>query len=149
MFLRCTKRRKSGKEHLYWSVVENKRVGGGRVVQRHVLYLGEINNSQQDAWRKSIEVFEEGKARPSTVALFPEERTEPLNDLNIVRVRLDAMALLRPRQWGARWLSCQLYEKLGLGRFWSERLPPNRKGTRWDLILQTLVSYRLISPGSE
>ena len=77
MFLRCTKRRKSGKEHLYWSLVENKRVGGGRVVQRHVLYLGEINSSQQEAWRKSIEVFEEGKARPTTVALFPEERTEP------------------------------------------------------------------------
>jgi transposase len=149
MFLRCTRRKKSGKEHLYWSVVENKRVGGGRVVQRHVLYLGEINNSQQEAWRKSIEVFEEGKARPTTVALFPEERTKPVDDLSIVRVRLDAMALLRPRQWGACWLSCQLYEKLGLDRFWSERLPPNRKGTRWDLILQTLVSYRLISPGSE
>lgn len=73
MFLRCTKRKKSGKEHLYWSLVENKRVGGGRVVQRHVLYLGEINHSQQEAWRKSIEVFEEGKARPTTVALFPEE----------------------------------------------------------------------------
>ena len=76
MFLRCTKRTKAGKEHSYWSLVENKRVSGGRVVQRHVLYLGEINDSQQEAWRKSIEVFEEGKARPTTIALFPEERIE-------------------------------------------------------------------------
>jgi hypothetical protein len=149
MFLRCTNRKKAGKEHHYWSLVENKRVGGGRVVQRHVLYLGEINDSQQEAWRKSIEIFEEGKARPTTVALFPEERIGPIADASIVRVRLDALVLRRPRQWGACWLSCQLYEKLGLDGFWAKLLPPNRKGTRWDLILQTLVSYRLISPGSE
>ena len=149
MFLRCTKRKKSGKEHHYWSLVENKRVESGRVVQRHVLYLGEINDSQREAWRKSIEIFEEGKVRPATVALFPEDRIGPVDDASIVRVRLDAMALRRPRQWGACWLSCQLYEKLGLDGFWAKCLPPSRKGTRWDLILQTLVSYRLISPGSE
>jgi hypothetical protein len=149
MFLRCTKRKKAGKEHQYWSVVENKRVGRGRVVQRHVLYLGEINDSQREAWRKSIEVFEEGKPRPTTVALFPEERLGPVDDQSIVRVRLDAIALRRPRQWGACWLTGQLYEKLGLDGFWAERLPPSRKGTRWDLILQTLVSHRLIAPGSE
>ena len=149
MFLRCTKRKKSGKEHHYWSLVENKRVESGRVVQRHVLYLGEINDSQREAWRKSIEIFAEGKVRPTTVALFPEDRIGPVDDASIVRVRLDAMALRRPRQWGACWLSCQLYEKLGLDGFWAKCLPPSRKGTRWDLILQTLVSYRLISPGSE
>ena len=58
MFLRATTRKKDGKEHRYWSVVENRRVAGGRVVQRHVLYLGEINSSQELAWRKSIEVLE-------------------------------------------------------------------------------------------
>jgi hypothetical protein len=149
MFLRCTNRKKAGKDHHYWSRVENKRVGGGRVVQRHVLYLGEINDSQQEAWRKSIELFEEGKARPTTVALFPQERMGPVDDASIVRVRPEALVLRGPRQWGAGWLSCQLYEKLGLDGFWAKHLPPNRKGTRWDLILQTLVSYRLISPGSE
>lgn len=149
MFLRCTKRKKCGKEHRYWSLVENKRVGGGNVVQRHVLYLGEINDSQQEAWRKSIEIFEDGKTRPTTVALFPEERLGPIDDQSIVRVRLDGLQLRRPRQWGACWLAGQLYEQLQLDRFWAERLPPNRKGTPWNLILQTLVSYRLISPGSE
>jgi hypothetical protein len=54
MFLRKTPRKKDGKTHDYWSVVENKRVAGGRVVQRHVLYLGEINSSQAAVWRKAI-----------------------------------------------------------------------------------------------
>ncbi|CAN5259154.1 IS1634 family transposase [soil metagenome] len=149
MFLRCNLRRKDGKEHHYWSIVENKRVGGGKVVQRHVLYLGEINDSQREAWRKSIEIFEDGHPHPRTVALFPAERMAPVADESIVRIRLDAMELHRPRQWGACWLACQLYEQLELDRFWAERLPPSRKGTRWDLILQTLCVYRLLDPGSE
>jgi|SRR5215472_13160276 len=74
MFLRCKVRRKDGKQHRYWSVVENTRVAGGRMVQRHVLYLGEINDSQELAWRRSIEVLEAGAARPRTLSLFPEDR---------------------------------------------------------------------------
>jgi len=149
MFLRCHERRKNGKEHRYWSVVENKRVSGGRVVQRQVLYLGEINDSQHEAWQKTIEVFEEGHATPRTVALFPEDRATTISAESIVRIRLKEMHLCRPRQWGACWLSCHLYEQLGLDAFWEERLRSSRKGTRWDLILKLLVMYRLIDPGSE
>ncbi len=69
--LRCTNRRKNGKAHRHWNVVENRRVSGGRVVQRQVLYLGEINGSQREAWRKTIEVFDEGAAAARTMALFP------------------------------------------------------------------------------
>ena len=106
MFLRSTIRRKDGKEHRYWSVVENRRVAGGRVVQRHVLYLGEINSSQELAWRKSIEVLEEGAVRPRTLALFPEDRCEGvLPDASIVRLKLSQLRLERPRQWGACWLA--------------------------------------------
>lgn len=94
MFLRCSSRKKDGKDHRYWSIVENKRVNGGRVVQRHVLYLGEINSTQELAWRKSIEVFEEGQVRPSTIALFPEDRCEALiPDESIVQVRLSQLRL--------------------------------------------------------
>jgi len=149
MFLRYTTRKKNGKEHRYYSLVENKRAAGGRVVQRHALYLGEINDSQQEAWRKTIEIFEEGKARPRTVALFPEDRTDAVEDADIVRIRLSQLSLHRPRQWGACWLACQLWEQLGLDQFWAQRLPPSRKGTRWDWVLQVLVAYRLIDPGSE
>src|SRR5271165_4016415 len=150
MFLRQTIRRKDGKEHRYFSVVENKRVIGGRVVQRHVLYLGEINDTQELAWRKSIEVFDEGAARPRTLSLFPEDRCEGLlPDASIVRLKLSQVRLQRPRQWGACWLAVTLWRELHLDRFWAERLPVSRKGTRWDQVLLVLATYRLLAPGSE
>lgn len=149
MFLRCTQRYKDGKSHRYWSIVENRRVAGARVVQRHVLYLGEINDSQRAAWRKTIEVFEDGATAPTTMALFPEDRAGEVADETVVPIRLGDLELHRPRQWGACWLACHLYEQLELDEFWAQRLPTTRKGTRWDLILQALTCYRLIDPGSE
>jgi hypothetical protein len=128
MFLRAKIRPKDGKQHRYWSVVENRRVGGGRVVQRHVLYLGEINSSQEAAWRRSIEVLEAGAERPRTLSLFPEDRCEGLlPDSSIVRLKLSAVRLCRPRQWGACWLALRLWRELELDRFWAERLPASRK----------------------
>jgi len=150
MFLRATIRKKDGKEHRYWSVVENRRVRGGRVVQRHVLYLGEINSSQELSWRKSIEVLEDGARVPRTLALFPEDRCEGLlADESVVRLRLSQLRLRRPRQWGACWLALTLWGWLDLDTFWGERLAPSRKGTRWDQVLFVLAAYRLIAPGSE
>jgi hypothetical protein len=150
MFLRKTQRKKDGKTHDYWSVVENKRVAGGRVVQRHVLYLGEINSSQAAVWRKAIEVLDDEAGHWRTLALFPEDRCEAVaSDTSVVQLRLSDMRLCRPRQWGACWLAGQLWQAVQLDDFWAERLPPNRKGTRWDQVLLVLVSYRLIAPGSE
>jgi hypothetical protein len=139
MFLRSTCRKKNGKQHRYFSIVENKRLGDGRVLQRHVLYLGEINWSQELAWRKSIEVFEEGKEKPSTLALFAEDRCAAENsDQSMVRVRLSELRLCRPRQWGACWLVVKLWQELELDRFWGKRLGISRKGTRWDEVLLVL-----------
>ena len=150
MFLRASTRKKDGKEHRYFSVVENKRVSGGRVLQRHVLYLGEINSSQELAWRKSIEVLEEGSQGARTLALFPEDHCEGLiGDESIVRLKLSQLRLCRPRQWGACWFALTLWHELGLDQFWAERLVVGRKGTRWDQVLLVLVVYRLIAPGSE
>ena len=150
MFLRSTSRKKNGKQHRYFSIVENKRLADGRISQRHVLYLGEINSSQELAWRKSIEVFEEGKDKPSTLALFPEDRCEAeISDESMVRVRLSELRLCRPRQWGGCWFAVKLWRELELDRFWRDRLGISRKGTRWDEVLLVLVAYRLIAPGSE
>jgi hypothetical protein len=149
MFLRQIRRKKDGKTHVYWNIVENRRLDDGRVVQRQVLYLGEIGSSQATAWRKAIEVFDEAAGEPRTLALFPEDRCEAIDDASAVRVCLSALTLRRPRQWGACWLAGQLWRELQLDRFWAERLPPSRKGTRWDQILQVLAAYRLIAPGSE
>ena len=150
MFLRRIERRKNGKTHLYWSLVENKRLDGGGVVQRHVLYLGEINSSQAEVWRKAIEVFDADAGSSRTLALFPEDRCEvAVDDASVVRLRISEMRLHRPRQWGACWLAGLLWRELQLDRFWAERLPASRKRTRWDQVLQVLVAYRLIEPGSE
>ena len=146
VFLRCNRRNKDGKDHEYWSVVESRRLADGRVVQRQVLYLGEINASQREAWRKTIEIDDEGRRRQ--VSLFPAG-SMPADDVQAIGVRLSELRLERPRQWGACWLSCELWRQLGLDRFWTARLKPSRQGTPWLKVLQTLVAYRLIDPGSE
>src|SRR5260370_1231406 len=129
MSFRFSIRKKEGKTHRSWSIVENRRISGGRVLQRHVLYLGEINDSQELAWRRSIAVLEEGAEQPRTLSLFPEDRCEGLlPDTSIVRLKLTALQLRRPRQWGARWLVQRLWRELELDGFWGERLPPTRKG---------------------
>src|SRR3954470_16880583 len=113
MFLRQTRRKTDGKTHTYWSVVENQRLQNGRVVQRQVLYLGEISPSQAAAWRKSIEVFDEAAGQGRTLALFPEDRCAAVApDTSVVQLRLSAMWLCRPRQWGACWLAGQLWSVL-------------------------------------
>jgi transposase len=149
MFLRSKTRKKDGKEHRYWSVVENRRVADGRVVQRHVLYLGEINDAQRAAWCRSIEVFDEDRSASARMALFPQDRSAPELACAVVQVNLSGLQLRRPRQWGACWLACELWDLLELDAFWGTRLRPSRKGTRWLNVLKTLVAYRLIDPGSE
>jgi transposase len=150
MFLRSTKRKKDGKEHRYWSIVENRRLPRGRVLQRHVLYLGEISSSQEQAWRKSVEVFDERAGNSRTLALFPDDQVDGCaTDESVVRLRLSELRLCRPRVWGSCWLALKLWELLELDQFWAARLPKSRKGTRWDHVLFVLVAYRLLAPGSE
>ena len=146
MFLRCNRRKKDGKTHDYWSVVENRRCSDGRVVQRQVLYLGEINASQREAWRKTIELQDAGTRRQ--VALFPEG-SMPVDDVDAIGVRLSELSLRRPRQWGACWLALQLWQQLELDSFWRPRLARAQGNTPWLKVLKTLVAYRLIDPGSE
>ena len=144
-----TKRIKDGKEHRYWSIVENHRLSGGRVVQKHVLYLGEINDSQREAWWRSIEILENGKQTPRRISLFPEDRMMQSTDHDVIHVHVNQMRLNRPRQWGACWMALLLWDKLQFDRYWAGKLPPSREGTRWLNILKILVCYRLIQPGSE
>ena len=149
MFLRHTKRWKDGKEHLYWSVVENRRRKGGRILQKTVLYLGEINDSQKEQWIRAIEVFDETLGSPRQLKLFSHRRPLPDCAPDGVQVRLDRMELHRPRQWGACWLFAKLWKQLHLDTFWRERLGASREGTDWEHVLQLLCCYRLLEPGSE
>lgn len=149
MFLRANNRFKDGKPHRYWSVVENRRVAGGRSVQKTLLYLGEINDSDKAAWTRAIEAVDE-REQTRQIHLFPEDRTpDPLLKHPTLQLRLSHIELARPRQWGGCWLALELWHRLGLDAFWQPLLPDSQKGTPWLKVLKTLVVYRLLAPGSE
>jgi hypothetical protein len=112
----------NGKQHRYFSVVENRRVGQNRTAQRTVLYLGEINDSQEATWRQTLEVFDESHQRYTTLSLFPEDREIPAESSNSIQVKLSEMELRRPRAFGNCWLGCELWLQLQLEQFWEEKL---------------------------
>jgi transposase len=149
MFLRSTNRRKDGKDHRYFSVVENRRLPGGKTAQRTVLYLGEINDQQQSAWRKTLDVFDEAEQRFTSLSLFPDDRELPADAIDSVQVRLSGLELKRPRIFGSCWLACELWQQLGLDEFWRQRLPEGRAAVSWEKVLRLLVVNRLLDPGSE
>src|SRR5690348_10075822 len=149
MFLRSNTRIKDGKEHRYYTVVESRRLQSGKVAQRQVLYLGEINDSQQTAWRKTLEVFDEEQHRYTPLSLFPEDRPVPADATDSVQVKLSEMKLERARPYGNCWLGCELWRQLQMDRFWAEKLPEGRESVAWAQVLELLVVNRLIDPGSE
>ena len=149
VFLRSTSRKKDGKDHRYFSIVENRRLLGGKVAQRTVLYLGEINDQQQAAWRKTLNVFDEDEQRYTTMSLFPEDREIPADALDSVQVKLSGLELRRPRIYGNCWLACELWQLLGLDEFWQQRLPEAREAVSWEKVLRLLVVNHLLDPGSE
>jgi len=149
MFLRCHQRKKNGKQHRYWSVVESRRLNNGHPAQRQVHYLGEINDSQEAAWRKTIEIFDEEKRQPQQASLFPDDRPIPADEVNALSLVMSELRLLRPRSFGDCWLGCLLWRELGLERFWQERLGAERGGVPWEKVVQLLAVNRLCEPGSE
>lgn len=149
MFLRANRRFKDGKEHRYWSIVENRRIRSGRVTQRTVLYLGEINDSQKEAWQKSLTVFDPETNTPKTIRLFPETTQLPEEISDVVQVKLHELSVQRPRTFGSCWLALTLWEELQLDEFFLAHLPQGREGVRWLKVLKLLVVNRLVAPGSE
>jgi len=97
-----------GKEHHDWSIVENRRVMGGRVLQRHVLHLGELNGNQEASWRRTVKLFGQDSSMPQQASLFPESHLPEADDSTVpnIGVRISQLRLEHPRQWGAllAWL---------------------------------------------
>ena len=149
MFLRSTRRKKDGKDHRYFSIVESHRLSSGKMAQRTVLYLGEVNDQQAVAWRKSLEVFDEDQQSSRTLSLFPEDREIPHDALDGLQVKLSGLELRRARTFGNCWLACELWRQLSLDGFWQQRLPDGREAVSWEKVLQLLVVNRWIDPGSE
>jgi hypothetical protein len=149
LFLRAHERRKDGKLHKYWSLVENRRCADQRIVQRHVLYLGALTSAQELSWEQTAQAFDAPSASASSLPGLATERELQAREVAAIAVHLHAFRIERPRQWGACWVALTLWNFLKLSEFWCERLPASREGTRWLNVLVTLVAYRLIDPGSE
>ena len=149
MFLRFNTRKKDGKTHRYWSVVENRRLRAGQTTQRTVLYLGEINDTQQAAWRKSLDALNEATQLTEQICLFPEDRAIPADVLNGLQVKLSELTLHHPRAFGDCWLGCRLWDELQLGPFWRERLPEGKAQVPWFKVLELLAVRQLVAPGSK
>src|SRR6267378_1622345 len=149
MFLRSIHRKKDGKDHRYFSIVENQRIASGKTVQRTVLYLGEINDQQQVTWRKTLSVFDEQEQEYENLSLFPDDREIPADAVDSLQVKLSGLELRRPRLFGSCWLGCQLWQQLGLHEFWDARLAGTREEVPWEKVLQLLVVSQLLDPGSE
>jgi transposase len=149
MFLRSNNRKKDGKDHRYYSIVENHRIASDKTVQRTVLYLGEINDQQQAAWRKTLAVFDEEQQDYANLSLFPDDREIPAAAVDSLQVKMSGLELRRPRLFGSCWLACELWQQLGLQEFWDSRLAGSREEVPWEKVLRLLVVNRLLDPGSE
>ena len=149
MFLRYNTRKKDGKVHRYWSIAENRRLRAGHTTQRTALYLGEINDPQQAAWRKSLAALNETTHLTEPVCLFPEDRVIPPDVLNGLQVKLSELTLQHPRVFGDCWLACRLWDELHLGPFWRERLPDGKAEVPWFKVLELLTVRQLVAPGSK
>ena len=155
LFLRRHERSKNGKDHTYWSLAESSRCPNGKVTQRQVLYLGDLNQAQQQAWAvvaHRIDPHNQGSDStppPDQLSLFDSSLPSTSPPPSLPKINFSAFSLHNPRQWGACWIASRLWHDLKCDEFWEPRLPASREGTRWRNILQTLVTYRLIDPGSE
>src|ERR1700687_2934638 len=149
MFLRSNNRKKDGKEHRYFSIVENHRIASDKTVQRTVLYLGEINDQQQAAWHKSLSVFDEQQQEYANLSLFPDDREIPADAVDSLQVKLSGLELRRPRLFGSCWLGCQLWQPLGLDEVLDAGLSGTQEEVPWEKVLQLLVVSQWLDPGSE
>lgn len=88
------------------------------MVQRQVLYLGELNDNQRAGWIRTIETFWGEKKTAKQLALFPDDRKElPVMTCETIRVQMDKIELRRPREWGACWLGLYVWDMLELDTF--------------------------------
>ena len=149
MFLRLHRRQKDGKEHTYWSLVETVRTADGPR-QRRLCYLGELNDSAQARWLKTIEVFnEQGESRQ--LKLFPSDVEPPVEEAGVARVVLNRVRLERARRFGDCFLGVELWKRLGLDRFFEAVLDGDEDPAEvpWSRVAAVLVINRLCEPGSE
>jgi len=148
MYLKANRRDKDGKQHIYYTLNESLRVNRRRVIQRCVLHLGELNTTQVERWQRTIETIQEDGQRHQLRLFTDREGQAPEAD-DVVEVILSSLVLRRPRQFGAAWVGCKLWEDLGLGSFWERALGEEAGEVPWSKVVELLAVNRLCAPGSE
>jgi transposase len=148
MYLKRRTRHKDGKTHVYYSLCESLRVSRGRVVQRQLFQLGELNTTQLDSWQRTIEVLHEDGQRDQR-RLFTDRDGPASTAADAVAVRLSSLVVKQPRRFGDCWVGCQLWEDLGLRAFWEERLGRAAGEVPWAKVVELLAVNRLLAPRSE
>lgn len=150
MFLRSHQRLKDGKPHAYWSLVETVRTPSGPR-QRTLCYLGELNDSTQSRWQKTIEVFNE-QGESHQLRLFPADASAvSQDDEQVARVLVDQVRMERSRRLGECFVGLELWRRLQLDRFFESVLdrPEEEVDVPWSRVVALLAINRLCDPGSE
>src|SRR5215216_5555890 len=147
MFLRANHREKDGKRHTYWSLVETVRTPDGPR-QRLLCHLGELNESAQARWLKTIEVFNDAGERHQ-LKLFPSEVAPPSDDAEVAQVLVQRVRLERTRQLGPALLGLALWQQLRLDEFFEARVDAAPADVPWSRVAAVLAINRLCAPGSE
>ena len=149
MYLKTHQRKKNGKINEYYSIVEKRKVAHGRYVQKTVLYLGEISDSQKKSWNKSIKVLNE-QNQPVHKTLFALHDGDDLcENIDAIPLKLSEIKLEKPRTFGDCWLGCEIWDQLGLDEFWSGRIDTSKSPVAYSKVLKLLAVNRLIKPGAE
>lgn len=146
MFLKRLERRKNGKNHTYWALVESIRTGRG---SRHrvVAYLGELKKSERNGWAQLGRRLN-GPARPQASLFDPPHYDDPDDDEPVL-VKLKGVRLQRLRDFGDVWLALGLWRLLGLDVLLNGLMPPGREDIPWPVVASILTIARFCEPSSE
>ena len=149
MFIRRFERRKNGKPHTYWALVESYRTGKGSR-QRVVSYLGELTANEQDGWTQFCSHLhgEAQTRRPERTLFDPPRRDQPQSDEPLL-VKLSSIRLERTRDFGDVWLAWGLWRMLGLDEVLEHLIEPGREDVSWAAVAAILVIARFCEPSSE
>jgi transposase len=146
MFLRRCHRRKNGKQHTYWALVESYRTARGSR-QRVVAYLGELKGSEKSGWAQLAKRLD-GRSRPQR-SLFDPPHYDDSSDDEPVEVNLKGVRLERLRDFGDVWLALGLWQLLGLDSLLSDVMAEGREEVSWPIMAAILTIARFCEPSSE
>jgi transposase len=146
MFLKRLQRRKNGKGHTYWALVESIRTAKG---SRHrvVAYLGVLKKSEKNGWAQLCRRLN-GRVRPQPLLFAPPHYDDPTDDEPVL-VKLESIRLQRLRDFGDVWLALGLWRLLGLDQLLSHLMPSGREEVSWEQVAAILTIARFCEPSSE